>query len=504
MRHQKIACWAGWLALLVLSFASRAEAPNIVYLMTDDQRADAVGFMGNTLIQTPNLDTLAGNGVVFDNAFVPTAICMANRASVLTGQYAARHDLWSFGEDLTAHQLNNSYIGQLDQAGYYTGFVGKWGVGNPQADAVNNIIDFNKGFSGQGSYFTTRDDGSPVHLTQLIGEQASSFIGQAAGQTSPFALSVSFKSPHAQDGLGAGEFLQYNPALGGLYADDTIPDAVLSDQAFFNAQPEFIRNSLNRSRWQDRYVTGERYQESVKGYYRLMTGVDNAVGEIMRALRDPDGDGDTSDSVADNTIVIFTSDHGLYLGDRGLAGKWLAHEQSMKVPLVIHDPRHTDGHGTRRDELALSIDMAATILEYAGVEAPEAMQGSSLVLLVEGRDTVWREEFFYEHRFDHSSIPESEAVRTERWKYIKYIDHDYEELYDLDADPIEAVNLAEEPAYAAVLGEMRFKLDAWRSLTRDSDTLPNAVAVPEPNSLLLVCFTAAAATVVRRGRSRWC
>ena len=170
--------------------------------------------------------------------------------------------------------------------------------------------------------------------------------------------------------------------------------------------------------------------------------------------------------LADNTVVIYTSDHGFYLGEYGYAGKWYAHDVSIRIPLVVFDPRlPAEQKGTRRDQWALSIDMAPTMLDIAGVKIPQRMQGQSLKSVIAGNTpTETRSEFFYEHNFDHARIPRSEGVRTPRWKYARYLDSQplYEELYDLNADPDEEFNLADKPRYAKTLATMRDKWEAWR------------------------------------------
>ena len=168
----------------------------------------------------------------------------------------------------------------------------------------------------------------------------------------------------------------------------------------------------------------------------------------------------------ENTIVVFTADQGMYLGARGLAGKWFGHETSIRVPLIIHDPRlPVSEQGTSRDETTLMIDFHPTILEWAGLSAPEEVQGRSLVPILDG-DTPenWRDEFFYEHHSFPDLIPRSEGVRTGNYKYLRYIDSEpvFEELYDLKADPTEGVNLADNPAYSELLDKMRLKWRQWQ------------------------------------------
>ncbi|MEM8734326.1 MAG: sulfatase [Planctomycetota bacterium] len=457
------------LIVLVLLFSSVANAtyaakrPNIIYLMTDDQRADALGGMGNPIIQTPNIDSMAREGVVFDNAFVTTAICMTSRACVLTGQYAARHGIWDFGIDFTPEQLSETYIGQLKAAGYRTGFIGKWGVGDPKS--ADSVIDFNRGFPGQSRYFEGDvKEKKGRHLTAQMGDQALEFLESCDGDT-PFHLSISFKAPHCQDSKDIlSDQFPADKAFMSLYRDVVIPQPYTAGPEYHDRMPNFLKNSMNRDRWAVRFRSPGRFQQSVKDYYRLISGVDAVVGRIREALAER--------GFEKNTVIIFTSDHGFFLGEYGFAGKWTPHDVSIRIPLVIYDPTREQAE-LRRSEMTLGIDMAPTILEYAGVVPPERMQGTSLKQLVQGDEPEqWRKSFFYEHWFTAGGrIVPSEGVRDERWKYGRYLEPEqieeggsrWEELFDLKIDPNETVNLADNPAYAEVLQQQRAAWKEWRA-----------------------------------------
>ncbi|MFH1267051.1 MAG: sulfatase [Planctomycetota bacterium] len=454
--------------LEVPTVAAENRRPNIIFLLADDQRWDTLGCMGNSIIQTPNVDRLAEEGVVFDHCFVTTSICMTNRACIFTGQYAARHGVVDFRTNFTAEQLAQTYPGRLKEAGYYLGFIGKWGVGQPPKE----LFDYNKGWPGQNRYLNV-EEGKFRHLTSIMSDQAIEFLDSTPADK-PFCLSFSFKAPHVQDGPPS-RFLDdprfkgrydrhpsqffYDPQFASLYRDAVIPRPALSDPAFFDALPEFLRTSENRVRWEIRFATPEMHQESVKAYYRLITGVDRVVGRIVEKLK--------AKGQFDNTVILYTGDNGFYLGERGFAGKWFPHEPSIRVPLVVYDPRLPQPQrGTRRDQMVLSIDLAPTMLAMAGVKIPEGMQGESLTPLIAGETPEWRSEFFYEHLFEHARIPRTEAVRDQRYKFIRYLDAEpmYEELYDLENDPLEAHNLADSvsPVHAAALERMRQKWESWR------------------------------------------
>ncbi len=441
------------------------QRPNIIFLLTDDQRADTIGAMGNSIIHTPEIDTLAEQGVMFKNTFVTTSICMTNRACIFTGQYAARHRIWDFNTPFTEEQLADTYLGQLKAAGYRTGFIGKWGVEHPkQADG---ILDFNKGFPGQSRFFegdVALKQGQ--HLTAKMGDQAIEFLEGSDADT-PFHLSISFKAAHVQDSRDIlSDQFPYDPVFGHLYEDITIPVPHTAAFEYYERQPDFIKESMSRDRWAIRFRSPGNFQKSVKGYYRLISGVDHVVGRIREQLE--------KEGLAENTIIIFSSDNGFFLGEYGFAGKWTPHEASIRVPLVVYDPRlNSSEKGKVRNEMTLSIDIAPTILSLAGITPPSGMQGVDLKPLLNSSDEPesWRNDFFYEHWFAAGGrIVPSEGYRDQRWKYMRYLEPEaveagvarHEELYDLATDPHETVNLAAKPAYAAQLAYVREQWAMWR------------------------------------------
>jgi len=434
------------------------KRPNIVFLLTDDQRWDTMGCMGNAIIRTPNMDDVARDGVLFKNAFVTTSICCTSRASIFNGQYARRHGIWDFKTDFSESAFSQTYPALLRQAGYRIGFIGKYGVGR---NLPAEKFDFWHGIAGQPKYEHKDEDGNYKHLTQIMAEQSIEFLSGCTKEQ-PFCLSVSFKAPHVQD-KDPRQFI-YDPAYENLYKADGIPRPKTAEPSYFESFPEFFRkDNEGRRRWEIRFSTPEKYQESVKGYYRLITGVDVVIGRIRDELKRLGLD--------DNTVIMLTGDNGFYLGEHGLAGKWYPHEESIRVPLVVFDPRAPKKRrGISIDEMVLNVDIAPTILELAGVKVPEQMQGRSLVGLLRGEKPAWRTDFFYEHLFEHPRIPKSEAVRTQRWKYIRYIEQKpvypvrnsngvYEELYDLKDDPQETTNLAKNKKYRNTLEGLRKRCD---------------------------------------------
>ena len=206
--------------------------------------------------------------------------------------------------------------------------------------------------------------------------------------------------------------------------------------------------------WGWRFDTREKQIQRTKDYARMITGVDRALGRVMDALQER--------GIADDTVVVFTGDNGYFLGERGLAGKWLIYEESIRVPLSVVDPRADEARrGTAQDSMVLNVDIAPTLLELAGVEVPAGYDGQSLVPLLRGERPAWRADFLVEHRFDHAEIPKSVGVRGGRWVYARYDEQEppFEQLFDLTADPEELLDLARDPAFADVLSEQRLRCD---------------------------------------------
>ena len=433
-----------------------AARPNIVFVLTDDQRFDALGCMGNRLIHTPAIDRLAADGTLFTNMFCTTSICATSRTSFITGEYERRHHIDNFRTPLTKQQLRDTFPVRLRRRGYRTGFVGKWGLGGP---LPKTSWDYFTGFSGQGRYFPKGQSGKPgKHVTAKLRAQALQFLDGCSAEQ-PFLLQLYTKAAHCQDG-DPWPF-QPDPKYNALFANVTIPKPATATEKDFQALPDFLRNSEARKRWFVRFANDKMYQKSVKDYYRLIAGLDETVGAIVAKLREK--------NLTKNTVIIFTSDNGFYLGEHGLAGKWFMHEESIRLPLVIYDPRLPSRlRGRKVKELVLNIDIAPTIFDLAGVRIPKSVQGKSLEPLIQGKKVAWRHDFLYEHRFTHPRIPKTEGVRTERWTYTRYtsITPVYEELFDLRNDPGERHNLAGDKRYQKTLRQLRAR---WKELSRQAE-----------------------------------
>ncbi|MGL6339311.1 MAG: sulfatase-like hydrolase/transferase, partial [Waterburya sp.] len=328
--------------------------PNLIILIADDLRWDCMGIF-NPIIQTPNLDKLANQGVVYLNNFVTTAICATSRASIFTGLYAHSHQIWDFDTALTAQQWRNTYHHLLKNAGYTTGFIGKWGLGDYPSGTLRDRLpaekfDYWAGFADQGHYYTaTRKE----HLTSYLTGQAESFIAQ---QTTPFCLTLSHKAPHVEDDSPT-PFIP-EPKFAQQYQDITIPRYQKSND--WRSLPSFLQNTEAQTRYEQYFATEELYQTSVKNYYRLISGIDESIARIVQAVK--------QQNFTQDTYIIFTSDNGFFLGEKGLAGKWFGFEPAIRTPLIIsciNKPRATIK--TVRS-MSLNIDLAPTILALGQVE----------------------------------------------------------------------------------------------------------------------------------------
>jgi arylsulfatase A-like enzyme len=475
--------------------------PNIIFLMADDHRADALGFLGNEHVMTPNLDRLASNGVVFRNAYHVAPICLPSRTSVMTGQYLGTHGA---GFDrptnyvLTEEEFKSSYPVLLRNKGYFTGFIGKFGFAVGGVDKIENQnyqdkieympishFDVWNGFPGQGSY--QEKDGQfngyenqwkATHLTAFMGFQAIDFLRKAKDAGRPFCLSVSFKAPHAPF-QPAEEFRQ-------KYDSTTVARMTNDKPDIYTLLPEVVKEKSRNARWyfgrtkdyygnelgyrQDWHIEKDSiYQTFIKNYYALITGVDNAVGRIRAELENLGLD--------KNTVIIYTSDNGFFAGSKQLMGKALLYEESAKAPMIVYDPSLSRNEGMSAVEGLIShVDIAPTLLDIAGIEIPGNYPGKSFMPIVKGEIDVIHEAVYGENNFDEwyplaSEVehPEeyqsirSKFVRTSDYKYIRYHENHptEEELYKIDEDPTELNNLISDSAYTDIASSMRTMLDEF-------------------------------------------
>ncbi len=405
--------------------------PNIVIVITDDVRFDAMGCAGDRRLETPNLDRLAAEGVRFSNAFTTTSLCSPSRASLLTGCYAHRHGVL----DNVSRDPDpaDPMLGQvLQQAGYETAYVGKWHMlarGTPRVG-----FDHWVSFTGQGEYVrnTMNVDGKWQlvlnYVTDELTDHAVRFLDRE--HEKPFLLVVGHKAAHAP-------FVPA-PRHENRYAGVDFALPAGGDLA-------------NKPDWGGR-KTEVLTSEDLRNYHRGLLAVDESVGRLTETLR--------RRKLLDDTIFIYTSDNGLMLGEHGgLRDKRAAYEASIRVPLLVRHPKLAP-RGTVCEEMALGIDLVPTLCEAAGIAVPAPVQGSSLLPVLKGGRG--RDDFLYEYFREEGPVPTCLAVRSRDWKYITYPE-DRElpaELYDLKADPDEHANLAGQPAHAARERELAGRLAA--------------------------------------------
>jgi arylsulfatase A-like enzyme len=402
------------------------------------------------------MDHLAREGVHFRNAFVTTPICAASRASLLCGLVERTHRYTFRTPPLAERFVELSFPRLLREAGYRTAHVGKFGVNLPP-NAAGRLFD---SFESLGHpYWRQQPDGSKRHLTDIEGDLAIRFLDDHARDhgNAPFCLTVGFNAPHAQDADPRQYFWQEE--VDSLYHNVRVPPAPLSQPDFYNQLPEYLRDgTMNRHRWRWRFDFESKRQEMTRGYWRMISGVDLVIGRLQRRLEEL--------GLAESTVILLIGDNGYFLGERGYAGKWLPYEPSIRVPLILFDPTRRFAHsGLTPEAFALNIDIPPTLLDLAGVAVPAEMQGRSLLPVARGESPAdWRKDFWIEHLMMEPSIRKHEGVRTQRYKYTRYFEASpvLEELFDLEADPLETVNLVNSPPHRETLQQLRRRTDDLR------------------------------------------
>jgi choline-sulfatase len=440
------------LPMLVAGLATNAlaERPNIVFFFSDDQTTSTLGCYGNNIVQTPNIDALAKRGTRFNSAFVSHSICWVSRTTILTGLTGRSYGTAGNHDRARPDAVSTLYSDILRKNGYRTGYFGKWHAKMPKGYRREDHFDEFEAI-GRNPFYKKQPDGSIRHETELIVDRGIEFVRSQPGNK-PFALNMWFNACHAEDSdrrPGIGHF-PWPRAVDGMYEKVDIPPPRLGDPAIFDELPDFLKTTINRERFFWRWNTSEKYQANMRAYYRMVSGIDGAIGRFMKALEET--------GFADNTIIVYSADNGYYMGNRGLAGKWSHYDESLCVPLIIADPRVPENQqGKVADAIALNLDLPATFLDWAGIDVPKRYQGRSLQPIVSSKKPAnWRIESFHEHFAVRNRIPAFEGLRNDRFKYIRYIDHGgYEFLHDLKQDPDELVNLAGDPKHAETLRAMR-------------------------------------------------
>ncbi len=396
--------------------------PNIVFILSDDHRHDFTGYMGHPFIETPNIDELASEGIIFDRAYVSTSLCSPSRATYLTGVSPYKHGVWNNFTPWS--EENRTFFEYLKAVGYSTAFIGKWHMpGNtlPNIAGLDHFISFTN-IGGQGSYewnpMIVNGTETPSRTRYIATELTDYAIEWLEQQTSPFVLYLSHKSVHAN------------------FQPDT-PDIGIYKRQQVNL-PEGAHVWSAHTKNQYVHLNNAPLDESIRRYGEAIHSLDREIGRLLASLR--------SMNLADNTIVIYTSDNGYQWGEHELIDKRWAYETSIRVPFVIRLPENRYG-ATINSSLVANLDIAPTLLDAAGVRVPEYMEGGSLLRLLSDEKKNWRETFFYSYFFEPPyPTPTSFALITERYKLIETTWRGYE-LYDLWKDPEEKNNLANDTAF---------------------------------------------------------
>lgn len=442
--------------------AREAKTPNIIVVLIDDMRWDEFGAAGHAYIKTPNIDRIAGEGALFTNAFATTPLCSPSRACFLTGQYAHTNGITdNTARDEKSHRLRTFPLA-LDSAGYETAFIGKWHMGND--DSPRPGFDHWVALKGQGEAIdpNLNIDGvrETVHgyVTDILTDFSLKFIERK--RSSPFLLYLSHKALHPNilqrnDGstaaIGEGGFIPADRHKG-MYANEIFsrrPNAFI---------PPLDKPALARKVGELPALGRETgtSETTIRERAEMLMGVDEGLGRILDVLK--------SKGELDNTVIVFTSDHGYWYGEHGLNDeRRLAYEEGIRIPLLIRYPQAIPPR-TRRDEMVQSIDLAPTLLELAGLTPGGHIQGRSLLPLFKGNFNGWRTTILIEYYSD-TVFPRIvkmgyRALRNERYKYIQYVDlQGMDELYDLQEDPYELHNLLDDPSSSDVVVRMKKELE---------------------------------------------
>lgn len=429
---------AAWIAIAV-SAAWAAERPNIVFLLTDDQTTYSLGCYGNEDVQTPNIDGLAAQGVTFDRHYNTTAICMASRASIMTGMLEYKTGCNFEHGPLLRQHWEKSYPVLLRKSGYRTAIAGKFGFLVADAVGEKGILpenDFNRwgGGPGQTAYATAKNAAMAKyakeypHSTLSYGAFGADFIRDEAKSESPFCLSISFKAPHRPD--------TPDPKFNGVYANQSFARPANYGRQY----GEHFAVQSKQGRQYERFTSwnyDKDYDGVMRRYHQQIYAIDVATGMIRQALEEA--------GVAGNTVIVFTSDNGFFCGSHGYGSKVLPYEESSRAPLIVFDPRSKLPGGRRSSALTGNIDIAPTFQELAGLQKLENQDGRSLMPLYQKPDSMHHEMLplinVWGPRACHSLAIVTETHKYIYWGFDKGDFEPAEEVYDLAADPLELTNL---------------------------------------------------------------
>ena len=431
-----------------------AEPRNVVFILSDDHRYDAMSFLDHQFARTPHMDAMAKDGVHLKNAFVGTSLCSPSRASILTGLYTFRHRVI---DNQRAVPEGTLFFPQyLQQAGFATAYVGKWHMGAAN-DSPRPGFDHWVSFRGQGHYlppspdYTLNVNGERVkqkgYITDELTDYAIDWLSSQRPSEKPFFLYLSHKAVHAN-------FTPSERHEGSL--DDapfTRPASEADTFENYRGKPRWLRDQRNSWHGVDfPYHSALDIERYYKRYNEALSAVDDSIGRVIGKLEEM--------GVADETLVIYMGDNGFMFGEHGLIDKRVAYETSIRVPMLMRCPDLFEG-GTVVEQVVANIDIGPTVFEAMGIQKPPHMDGQSFLALGQGKEVDWRDYFLYVYYWEknYPQTPTQFALRGDRFKYITYYGlWDTDELYDLQADPGETKNLLHDPAYADTAKDMEASL----------------------------------------------
>lgn len=459
------------------------DRPNILFILTDDQRWDALGLGGSEYLETPNMDRLGKEGVYFENAFCTTSLCSPSRASILSGLYAHQHGVVNNFTEYPAEMESFPLV--LQKNGYNTAYIGKWHMGENN-DEPRPGFDWFVTHKGQGKYWDTafnlNGQGAkvvPGYYTNVVTDMAVEWLERDRDPDQPWLMMIGHKAPHSF----------YVPEKKYAHAFDDVDIRYPASAFNLNDKPKWITDRLQT--WHGIYGPlfdwrkdfPDDSPEAVKdfaamnrAYWGTLLSVDDSVGRLY-ALLEERGE-------LDNTIIVLMSDNGILSGEHGMVDKRTAHEPSLRIVQVIRYPGlTTPNHPRVVSEQVLTVDIAPSLLQLAGAPALKGIAGRSWVDLAKRKDPSWRTSWFYYYNYEKQFpyTPNVRAVRTDEWKYIHYPpgdngpDQHMAELYDLATDPGENVNLINVSDYAPVVKQLQgelVRLMAKTGLTPATDEMP--------------------------------
>ncbi len=453
--------------------------PNVVFVLTDDQRWDQLGCEGHPFLKTPHLDRIAAEGARFANMFVTTSLCSPSRASFLSGLYAHSHGVVNNFTDYPADLP--SFPHALQASGYETAYIGKWHMGE-QSDERRPGFDYWITHKGQGQYYDTEFNVNGQrtvkkgYYTHRVTDMAIDWLRRE--REKPFLLILGHKAPHTP----------FTPEQKYRHIYDDVPIEYPETAFHLEDKPDWVKQRIDtwhgiygplygfREDFPDRSPESvKHFADFVRSYTATIKSVDDSMGRLYEALKEM--------GQLDNTVIVFAGDNGMFLGEHGMTDKRTMHDPSIRVPLLVRYPALVKP-GTVIDPMVLNIDLAPSLLEICSAPPLPKVHGRSFKSLLAGRTGDWRKSWYYEYNYEKQFpyTPNVRGVRTDRWKYVHYPhgdggpDRHMAELYDLKNDPGETQNLIDRPDLQGKVQELKAELER---LMKQTDALPDEMPIDE-------------------------